>query len=65
MKEQKGEQVNVSRRRFVKQAALVAGAGSLMGAALATKASAKPQGQLEPRLYRETKEWKAYYETLK
>ena len=55
-----------TRRNFVKKTAVAAAAAGAMGTAAARKAVAeiRPE-QTAQVLYRETKAWKQYYETLK
>ena len=56
---------NSSRRKFVKQAAMAAAAVGALTATAGKKTVARPQSENGCVLYRETAEWKKYYETLK
>ena len=57
----------ISRRKFTKNTMLAVAAGSLAVTASAPKvfADSKKDSQYPVVLYRETDEWKKYYETLK
>ena len=57
----------MSRRKFTKNTAFAIAASSLAVAVSAPKVSADSKGgsKYPVILYRETKEWKKYYETLK
>jgi hypothetical protein len=55
----------ISRRKFTKNAALAVAAGSLAVSAPKVLANNSKEGSKYPVvLYRETEEWKKYYETL-
>jgi hypothetical protein len=55
----------ISRRKFTKNATLAIAAGSLVVNAPKVFADSKKGSKYPVVLYRETKEWKKYYETLK
>lgn len=56
----------ISRRKFTKNATLAIAAGSLAASAPKVFADNSKKGFKYPVvLYRETQEWKKYYETLK
>ena len=54
-----------SRRKFVKQAAVATVAIGSFETLSKKEATGKPKSETVDVLYRETSEWKKYYETLK
>lgn len=54
----------ISRRKFTKNTALAIVAGALAVNAPKVRADSKEGSKYPVVLYRETKEWKKYYETL-
>ena len=55
----------MSRRKFTKNAALAVAAGAVAVRAPKALADSKQSPKYPVVLYRETEEWKKYYETLK
>ncbi len=55
----------ISRRKFTKKATLAVAAGALAMNASKVISDSKENSKHPVVLYRETKEWKKYYETLK
>ncbi len=55
----------ISRRKFTKKATLAVAAGALAVNASTVIPESKESAKHPVVLYRETKEWKKYYETLK
>ena len=54
-----------SRRTFMKRVAAAAAAAGALGMASAAKAKARPGPDTTPVLYRETEEWRRYYDNLR
>lgn len=56
---------DIPRREFARKATLAVAAGSLLASAPKVISDSNQSSQHPVALYRETEEWKKYYETLK